>query len=75
MIREVTDTVVKEMQDKHRQDLKNHAYNAFLLGAGGEMDYESYLIHLGLHEALEEEKDITAEEAIEKGRSILKMLG
>lgn len=71
----IFDTLKETLPREKREEMKMQAMGAFLQGAGGDMDYESYLIHLGLHEALEAEKDITAAEAIEKGRNILKMLG
>lgn len=75
MIREVTEIAVEEAKQKQKQSLRDSAFQAFLQGVGGEMDFESFLIHLGLHEASEEENNVTAEEAKEKARSILKSLG
>lgn len=75
MVREVTETAVKEAENKYKQDMRLHALQAFLQGAGGEMDYESFLIHLGLHEDAQAQQNVTAEEALEKGKNIMKMLG
>lgn len=71
----VFDTLKETLPREKRNELQQQAFNAFLQGAGGEMDYESFLIHIGLHESVHQEKEVTADEAKEKARNIFKMLG
>ena len=63
--------IARSNREEARERLRDGAWIAFQMGAGGEMTFGEYLDKMGLGERKPEPKPVTAKDAIAKAEAIL----